>query len=65
MRVRTAATNGPNVHPHVIYEHGVPWCNDIDRGELLTDSPKFSVNPTSSRLVAMQEELEKEMNFAL
>jgi hypothetical protein len=30
--LRTAATNEPIVHPEVIYEHGEPWWNDIDKG---------------------------------
>jgi hypothetical protein len=41
-------------------EHGEPWWNDIDRRELLTHPPELSGNPTSSHLVAMHGELEKE-----
>jgi hypothetical protein len=33
--------------PQVIYEHGEPWWNDVDRGKLLTLPPEFSDNPTS------------------
>jgi hypothetical protein len=32
LRLRTAATNEFIVYPHVIYEVGEPWWNDIDRG---------------------------------
>jgi hypothetical protein len=50
----------------MIYEHGEPWRNYIDRGKLLIRPAKLSANPTSSHLVADQEELKKEiMNFAL
>jgi hypothetical protein len=51
--------------PQVIYEHGEPWWNGIKRGNLINPS-EFSGSPTSSHLVAKQEELTKEMiNFAL
>jgi hypothetical protein len=45
----------------VIHEHGEPWWCDIGRGKLLIRSPELSGNPTSSHLVAKQEELAKEM----
>jgi hypothetical protein len=45
----------------VIYKHGKPWWNDIGRGKLLIRSPELSGNPTSSHLLAKQEELGKEM----
>jgi hypothetical protein len=62
----TAASNGPTVHPQVTYEHGEPWWNYINRGELLICQPELSGNPTSSHLVAKQEELTKEItNLAL
>jgi hypothetical protein len=31
---------------HVIYEHGEPWLNDVDRRKLLTPPPELSGNPT-------------------
>jgi hypothetical protein len=50
----------------VIHEHGEPWWNDVDRGKFLIRPPEFSGNPTTSRLVAKQEEQPKEMtDFAL
>jgi hypothetical protein len=45
--------------PQVIYEHGEPWWNGINRGKLLICPPELSGNPTSSHLVANQEELGK------
>jgi hypothetical protein len=42
-------------------EHVEPWWNDIDRKKLLIRPPELSGNPTSSHLVAKQEELEKEI----
>jgi hypothetical protein len=47
--------------PQVIYEHGEPWWNDIEREKLLIHPPELSGNPTSSHLVAKQEILAKEM----
>jgi hypothetical protein len=50
----------------VINEYREPWCNDINRGELLIRPPELSGNPTGSHLVAKKEELVKEMmNLAL
>jgi hypothetical protein len=50
----------------MIYEHGEPWWNDIDRGKHLILPPELSGNPTTSHLVTNQEELAKEiMNFVL
>jgi hypothetical protein len=51
--------------PQVIYEHGKPWWNDIDRGKLLILPPDLSGNPISSNLEVNQEELAKETNFTL
>jgi hypothetical protein len=52
--------------PQVIYEHAELWWYDINRGKLLNHPPEPSGNPTSSHLLAKQEELVKEMmNFAL
>jgi hypothetical protein len=49
----------------VIYEHGEPWSNDIDRGKLMIFPPEPSGNPTTRYVVAKQEELAKEiMNLA-
>jgi hypothetical protein len=31
----TAATNGPIVHPQVIYEYGESLCNDLDKSWLV------------------------------
>jgi hypothetical protein len=53
------------VIPQVIYEHGEVWCNNVQKGKLLVRPPELSANPTSSHLVAKQEELENKMNFAL
>jgi hypothetical protein len=48
---------------HVLYEHGEPWWNDIDKGKFVHQS-SLAILPTES--VAKQEELAKEkMNFAL
>jgi hypothetical protein len=50
----------------VIYEHGEPWWNYIDRGNLFNRSPEFSGNHIGSHIVAKQEEQAKEiMNLAL
>jgi hypothetical protein len=40
----TAVTSELIVFPHVIYEHGEPWWNDINSGELLIRQPEFSGN---------------------
>jgi hypothetical protein len=32
--------------PQVIYEHGEPWWNDIDRGTFLICPPELSGHPT-------------------
>jgi hypothetical protein len=45
--------------PHVTYERGQPWWNDIDSGRLLIRPLEFPDNPTSSYPVAKQEKLEK------
>jgi hypothetical protein len=45
--------------PQVIYEHGEPWWNDIDRKKLLIRPSELSGNSASSHLVANQEELER------
>jgi hypothetical protein len=34
--------------PQVIYEHGEPWWNDVDRGKLLTHPPELSGSHTST-----------------
>jgi hypothetical protein len=52
LHLRTAATNGPCVHPHGIYEHEKPQWNYIDRGKLLIRPPELSENPSSSHLAA-------------
>jgi hypothetical protein len=46
----------------VIYEYEEPWWNDIDKGKFLIHPPELSDNPTSSHLVAKQEELAKKIN---
>jgi hypothetical protein len=43
----------------VIYGHGEPGWNDIDRGKLLIRRPELSGNPNSSYLLAKQDKLEK------
>jgi hypothetical protein len=60
-RLWTEGTNGPNVHPQVICEHREQWWNDTDRGKLLTHPQELSGIPTSSHLVAKQEELAVEI----
>jgi hypothetical protein len=45
----------------VIYELGETWWNNMKRGKLKILPPELSDNPTSSHLVAKQEELAKEM----
>jgi hypothetical protein len=52
VRLYATATNEPVVHPQVIYEHGEPRWNDIDRGKLLISPAYLSGNPNSSHLVA-------------
>jgi hypothetical protein len=34
----------------VIYEHGKPWWNKVDRGKLLIHPPEFLGNPTSTEI---------------
>jgi hypothetical protein len=49
LRLSTAATNGPIVHPQVTSEHGEPWWNDaVNRRKLLIRPPELSGNPASS-----------------
>jgi hypothetical protein len=48
----------------VIYEHGNPWWDNIDR-EKVARSPEPSGNPTNNHLVENQEELAKKMDLAL
>jgi len=43
--VRTAVSNGPIVHSHMIYESGEPRWNDSDRGKP-KKSRKFSPRAT-------------------
>jgi hypothetical protein len=45
--VRTAATARLLFIPQVIYKHGEPWWNNIDRGKLLIRPPEISDNPAS------------------
>jgi len=33
--------------PQVIYEHGEPWRNEVDRGKPLISPPELSGNSTS------------------
>jgi hypothetical protein len=33
--------------PHVLYEHGETWLNNVDRIKLLIRPPELSGNPTS------------------
>jgi hypothetical protein len=33
--------------PQLIYEHGKPWWNDLERGKLLIHPPELSGNATS------------------
>jgi hypothetical protein len=50
----------------MIHEHRGPWWNNMDRRKHFIRSPELLGNPTSSHVVAKQEELAKErMNFAL
>jgi hypothetical protein len=44
----------------LIYEHGKPQWNDIERGKLLIPPPELSGNPTSSHLVAISRNGRKE-----
>jgi hypothetical protein len=43
--------------PEVIHEHEETWWNDIDRGTLLIRPPELSGKPTSTHLVAKENEL--------
>jgi hypothetical protein len=45
--------------PQVIYEHGKPWWNDVDRGKLLIPPPLCQFHQQSSG--RKQEERVKEM----
>jgi hypothetical protein len=48
MRIMSTGRDyGSVVHPSVIYEHGEPWWNDIDRGQFLTCPPELSGKRTS------------------
>jgi hypothetical protein len=38
--------------PQVIYKHGEPWWNEVDRGQLMIRPPELSGNPTSTDLIA-------------
>jgi hypothetical protein len=38
--------------PQVIYKHGKPWWNNVDRGKLLIHPPELCGNPTSSIITA-------------
>jgi hypothetical protein len=52
--------------PQVKYEHGEPWWNEASWRTLLICPTELSDNPTSSHLIAKQEELAKKMiHFAL
>jgi hypothetical protein len=51
--------------PEVIYEHGEPRWNYIDRRNPLIRPPELWQSYQQSRLVAKLEELAKEINFAL
>jgi hypothetical protein len=52
--------------PKMICEHGEPWRNHINRGNLLIRPPELSGNTNGSHLVAKQNYLAKEMmNLAL
>jgi hypothetical protein len=43
---------GPLFILQIIYDHGEPWWNDIDRRKHVIRPPKLFGNPTSSHLVA-------------
>jgi hypothetical protein len=45
----------------MIYEHGEPWWNDINKGKLLIRAPELSGNPTRNYLGAKYKELAKEI----
>jgi hypothetical protein len=61
LRLWTAATNGPTVHPPGDdYKHGEPWWNNANRGKLMIYPPELSGNPTNSHLVASKEDGLKE-----
>jgi hypothetical protein len=65
LRLWTAATNGPIVHPPGDIWAGEPWRNDVGRGELI-HPPRLSCNATSSNLVANQVYMAKKIiNLAL
>jgi hypothetical protein len=50
--------------PRVIYQHGEPWWNDIDRGNSLLVNQSSLVFLKQSHLVENQKEVAKQMNFA-
>jgi hypothetical protein len=56
------ATNGPLVNPQVMYEHGEPRWNDIDRERRLLILHESSLKPyQQTHVVAKEEDLAKEM----
>jgi hypothetical protein len=50
-------TKRSTFQPQVIYENGEPWWSGVNKGKLMIHPPELSGNPTSSQLVAKQEEL--------
>jgi hypothetical protein len=65
LRLLTAATNGPILHPPCecinVEDHG----GMISTGELLIRSTELFGDPTSSHLVAEHKDLAKAMNLAV
>jgi hypothetical protein len=52
--------------PQATYEHGESWWNDIDQVKLLIHPSELSGNPTSSHLIAKQEDIgEENYDFGL
>jgi hypothetical protein len=49
----------------MVYEHGKPWWNDVDREKILIRPPEVSGNPTSSHLVESRKNGRKEWVFGL
>jgi hypothetical protein len=49
--------------PQVIYEHGEPWWNDINRGKLLICPQELSGSPLTESFGRKQEEWVKGMRI--
>jgi hypothetical protein len=65
LRLWTAVTTDLLFIPQVIYEHGEPRWNDVNRRKLLTRPTDIFGNPTSSHLVASRRNGRRNDEFGL